>query len=156
MPEKEVLKKLLLIFFVLFSINTFAQEKKISAGLGPEWNMDSRHNFAAGVSFSMDYTFSNLMALGFSVTGSNNFNGFQVLEGVVLVRQYHPGSSGFFAQGDMGTLIFFENGEVNPMPLFGLRLGFRRPMSSTFALEPYGRLGYPFAFGIGLTAKIHF
>jgi len=42
------------------------------------------------------------------------------------------------------------------MFLGGLRGGYRFTLASHFYVEPYGRIGYPFAFGIGALAGLMF
>jgi hypothetical protein len=146
------------VFVVLFLVSclVFAQEKKMAIGLGPEWNMNSRHNFAGGAVLSLDFNLPSQFALGLTATGSDNFNGINVIEGAVLLRRYflNNGHTGLFAQADAGIFIILEDGELTSLPLFGIRGGFRHPLGSFFYIEPYGRLGYPFAFGIGLLAGI--
>jgi len=133
-------------------------DNKTAIGIGPEWNMDSRNNFAMGGVFAFDVTLPKSFALGFTVTGSNNFTGITVLEPAALFRWYFLGSghSGFFAQADLGAFLIFEDGDITPMPLGGLRAGYRFILASHFYVEPNGRIGYPFAFGIGALAGLAF
>jgi len=159
--RKEFLLKRTILFIVLFfcyDLCVFAQnENKMAIGLGPEWNMNSRHNFAGGVALDFNYNLPYLFATGLSVAASYNFKGITVLEGVALLRRYFSlnDHTGFFAQIDLGTFILFEGGETTPMFLGGLRGGFCLPLGKFF-IEPYGRLGYPFAFGVGVLAGIRF
>ena len=153
------MKKLFVVMlFLTFSLAVFPQEKKMAAGLGLEWNMNSRHNFAGGAVLGFDFNLPRFFALGLTATGSTNFFGFNSIEGTALLRYYflRKGYTGFFGQADAGIFVFFEDGDVTPMPEFGLRGGYRLPLGTLFYLEPYGRLGYPFAFGIGLMAGIYF
>ena len=134
----------------------FAQaEPKIALGIGPEWNMNSRRNFAGGLSASLDCKIAPDFAAGAVFTASHNFNGFTAIEPRALLRWYFlkSGGEGFFAQAEAGAFIFFEDGETTVMPLGGLRGGYRKPLG-TFYIEPYGRLGYPFAFGVGILAGV--
>ena len=136
----------------------FAQEKKMAMGLGAEWNMASRHNFAGGTALNFTYDLPGSSALGLSFTGSMNFNNTYVLEPAFLVRRYFSQDihSGFFVQFDLGAFIALEEKGVTPMIMSGFGGGFRLPLGSTFYVEPYGRLGYPFAFGLGAMAGIRF
>ena len=124
-------------------------------GFGPEFNMNSRKNFAGGLVIGFDYMVSHNYAAGLLFTASHNFNGFTSIEPAALFRWYFLKSGGtlFFAQAEAGAFIFFEDGETTPLFLGGLRGGFRKPMGS-FYVEPYGRIGYPFTFGIGILAGI--
>ena len=67
------------VFLLVFSLSAFSQEKKLAAGFGLEWNMDSRHNFAGGVLFNFDYSLPKNSAIGFTIEGSNNFYGISVI-----------------------------------------------------------------------------
>ena len=132
-------------------------ENKVAIGIGPEWNMDSRYNFAMGGVFSFDANLPKSLALGLSVTGSYNFNGITVIEPAALFRWYFMGHglhTGFFLQADLGAFLIFEDGDLTPMFLGGLRGGYRFNLTPLFYVEPYCRLGYPFAFGIGAVAGL--
>jgi len=136
-------------------------EKKFAVGAGLEWDMNSRKNFAMGAALGFDYNLPVAkfpFATGVTLTASTNFSGFSVLEPAALFRWYFlgKGHTGFFTQADVGAFLVFENGDFIPMFLGGLRGGFRMPLGSMFYAEPYGRLGYPFAFGIGALAGIRF
>jgi hypothetical protein len=136
----------------------FTQEKKMSAGMGTEWNMASRHDFAAGTVLNFLYNLPGSTSLGLSFTGSMNFNKIYVLEPAFLVRHYflQDNHSGFFVQFDAGAFIAFEEKGITPMIKSGLGGGYRLILKKLFYIEPYGRLGYPFAFGLGAMAGICF
>jgi len=166
---KIIMKKLLLVLlFLSISLVAGAQEKDgfkgpFSAGIGPEWNMNSRYNFAGGAIFAAYYNLPNRLSAGITATGSTNFFGTQVMEFAGLIRWYYKEMkyngteyTGLFTQLEVGAFFINEEGERTVLPLFGLRGGYRIPLSSHFYIEPCGRLGYPFAFGIGLMAGISF
>jgi len=136
----------------------FAQEKKMSIGAGTEWNMASRHNFAGGAVLNFLYNLPGSTSLGLSFTASMNFNGIYVLEPAFLARQYflQGGHSGLFVQFNTGAFIAFEEENITPMIMGGLSAGYRVQLGSSFYVEPCGRLGYPFAFGLGAIAGICF
>jgi hypothetical protein len=141
--------------FLLLTTGLFAQEKKAAIGIGPEWNMNARENFAGGAALSFNYNLPHSLAIGAGITASTNFDGFTVLEPTALFRWYFLGGySGFFAQADVGCFLYFEDGETAPMFDGGIRGGFRLPLGSSFYIEPYGRIGYPFAFGVGVLGGI--
>jgi len=149
---------LLVLFFSGIYLCAFAQEKKMSAGLGAEWNMASRHDFAGGAILNFLYNLPGSTSLGLSFIGSMNFNNIYVLEPAFLVRQYflQDNHSGFFVQFDVGAFIAFEEKGTTPMIKSGLGGGYRLPLNKLFYIEPCGRLGYPFAFGLGVMAGISF
>ncbi|MCL2763531.1 MAG: hypothetical protein FWD36_10105 [Treponema sp.] len=156
--------------------STADDSPKMAVSIGHEWNMNSRDNFAGGTVLTFDYNLPQTIrqlalppfAAGLTVTISNNFNGFTVLETAALFRWYFLNKGGdgwnwltkdyggFFAQADIGFTITVEDSETTPYFLGGLRAGFRLPLGKMFFIEPFGRLGYPFAFGTGATAGIKF
>jgi len=153
-----------LILLLMFVHNIFTQESgksgdsELSIGGGIEWNMNSRENFAAAVSASIDYNlpfFTLPLSAGATFIYSNNFYGFSVVEIAGTFRWYFlsSGFTGFFAQADLGTYIFMEDSSTTPLFLGGLRGGFRLPIGN-FYIEPYGRLGFPFTFGLGIIGGI--
>ena len=153
--------RLAVVLFFIYSLSAFSQENVFSlennfaAGLGLEFNLDSRHYFAGGVVLAFDYNLSRNLAVGFNFTASYNFSDFIVLEPTVMLRRYiweNCHKQVFFAQVDLGALFFREAGEWTPMFEIGLRGGFRMPLRTIYYIEPYGRLGYPFAWGIGFIA----
>jgi len=150
------------LLFLLLTAGLSAQEKKAvgkaAIGIGPEWNMNSRDNFAGGAALNFNYALPYSLAIGFSFTASNNFSGFTVLEPAAVIRRYFlgDGRSGLFAQADLGCYLFPEDGEMTKMFAGGLRGGYRIPVKSSFYIEPYGRGGYPFAFGVGAVVGIRF
>jgi hypothetical protein len=154
------LKKALMCAMAILalSMNLYAQETKAAVGLGLEWNMNSRVNFAGGAVLGFDYRFLRYFAAGLTVTASSNFDGITVIEPTALFRWYFlgKGHSGFFAQAEAGAYLILEEGVVNPLFDGGLRGGYRLPLKQRFYVEPYGRLGYPFAFGAGVMTGVRF
>lgn len=149
---------LLLMLIPAFTLSAAAQEKKISAGLGPEFNWNARHDFAGGAALGVYFNLPNFFAAGVSVTGSSNFNDISTVEPTALFRWYFQkkGYTGFFAQLSAGAFIIFEEEGVTPMIDAGLSGGYRLPLGASFYLEPYLRLGYPFGFGVGVTGGMRF
>lgn len=156
---KKITKLTVLGLFLICSLCVFAQEKKISVGLGLEFDMDSRHDFAGGAVLDSNYNLPNYLALGFTFAASYNFSNFVSIEPIILLRRYFSKNDhlGFFGEIDAGAFIYFEDGETTTfMPEAGLRGGYRHKFGKSFYVEPYGRLGYPFAFGIGVLLGILF
>ena len=158
----------ILIIF-LAGWNIYAQEDSgsqgMAFGMGPEWNMNSRHNFAGGLVLGFDYNLpvSVPLAMGINVAGSYNFSYTVVLEAAPFLRWYFMGVgyTGFFVQADVGYYYAMEDLNKKDKNTFdringGLRAGYRLPMESSFYIEPYIRAGYPFVFGVGLMAGILF
>jgi hypothetical protein len=148
--------------FLLLAAGVFAREadggtKKAALGIGAEWNMNSRENFAAGAVLGFDFNLPRSFALGLSVSASSNLSGIAVIEPAAFIRRYFSGgNTGFFVQADLGCFMILEDGGLTPLFAGGFRTGFRFPVRSSFYIEPYGRVGYPFAFGVGALAGIRF
>jgi len=158
---------LMLVIVLTMSFNVFAQEtdaaevaeaefeasevRIFSVGLGPEWNMNSAENFAAGLGLSFDYQLPKTFAAGITISASNNFNDTTTLEFGALFRIYllGVGHNGFFTQFDAGASLILDDGDMTPVFMGGLRTGHRLNVGSAGYFEPYFRIGYPFAFGVG-------
>jgi hypothetical protein len=150
-------KPLFCALLLLLGLCAFGQEYRAGLGLGPEFNMNARENFAGGATLGLDFNLpKTLFALGLTATASYNFEGFITMEPMAMFRWYSPGgSTGFFVQADAGAFLILEQGEfISPMALGGIRAGFRLPLGERMYLEPYGRAGYPFMFGIGLVGGV--
>ena len=151
-------KTLLIALSMICLLSVFPQEKKMSIGAGLEWNMDSRQNFAGGIALGFDYQLPANAAIGVNLMGSINFRSMGVIEPIIFIRGYLPQKvdRGFFAQFDTGAFLIIEDKNVIPMPLVGVRTGYRFLLGKSFFVEPYGRLGYPFAFGVGAMGGFRF
>jgi len=134
-------------------------QKKVALSLGPEWNMNSPYNFAGGISLGIHYNISRSLAIGLTITGSSNFFGFYVIEEpALLIRWYclEEDHTGVFFQTDVGGALTVQGSKVSPYFLGGIRGGYRLPLGSSFFIEPYGRVGFPFAFGLGVMGGVSF
>ena len=161
------LPKQILLFTAIFLITTlcaFTQEqsdgKKAAIGLGAEFNFNSNENFAGGASLGFDINLPYSFAAGVTAMVSHNFDNVLVLEPSALFRWYFLGvkeqkHSGLFAQADAGAYVVLADEEIIPLFAGGVRVGFRVSPGS-FYVEPYGRAGYPYIFGIGLAAGLKF
>jgi hypothetical protein len=149
--------------FLLLAAGVFAQSadggaKKAALGIGAEWNMNSREDFAGGTALGFDCNLPYSLALGITVTASSNFYGITVIEPSALFRWYflNSGHSGLFVQADLGCFMLLEESDFTSLFDGGLRAGFRLPFGTMFYFEPYGRIGYPFAFGVGALVGLRF
>jgi hemin uptake protein HemP len=155
--------------FLLVASGIFAQDEegiitdetnanKMAVAAGAEWNMNSRNNFAGGAALAFDHNLGASFALGINAAVSYNFAEIVVVEPAAFFRWYFLGSNhtGWFAQTDLGAYLVFEDDELTTLFLGGLRGGIRLPLGNTFFIEPYGRVGYPFMFGVGVLAGVRF
>jgi len=162
----------LAVLFIASGQSVFAQEEanvnEMAAGLGVEWNMNSRENFAGAVVFSYDYSLTPItfieggsymlnFAAGINAAMSSNFSNTTVIETAAFFRWYFLGAGfrGPFAQGELGFSHINEDDISFESFMGGLRAGLRVPLGS-FYIEPFGRFGYPYVFGIGAIAGIKF
>jgi hypothetical protein len=154
------MKKILLCAITIFTLgmNVHAQDSKVAVGLGPEWNMNSREKFAGGAVLGLGFNFLQSFSAGLNFTASHNFNGITVLEPAAFFRWYFLRKESFnlFVQADAGAYLILEEGELTPLFDGGLRVGIRIPLGKRFYVEPYGRGGYPFVFGVGVMAGVRF
>ena len=154
-----------IIFFLVFNLCIYAQDEtasggtsRASIGLGAEFNMNSRENFAGGAVLNFNFNIGSSFAVGINATASSNFLGIFVIEPAALFRWYILSKShtGLFLQADAGAYLVFEDNEITPLFMGGLRAGFRLPLGEVFFIEPFGRMGYPFVFGVGAMAGVRF
>jgi hypothetical protein len=164
------MKKTFFFFVILTALTAWAPVQILSAepadsekGMGfslwtgPEWNMNSRYLFSLGGVLGVDYAVNTFYSLGIKGIFSYNFNKIFVLEGEVFFRRYflYPSGLTVFLQGDMGASFIFADSLVYTKILGGISGGIRI-WRENFFLEPHGRLGYPFVFGLGVTGGYSF
>jgi hypothetical protein len=119
--------------------------------------MNARHLFSLGVILGAEYTLQPSLTAGVKGVFSYNFNEITVLEPGAFFRWYflYPKAGSIFLQTDIGASFIFADSRLYIRPLGGISGGIRIPLKKIF-LEPQGRLGYPFAFGLGVTCGISF
>ena len=159
------MKKICLIAVLIFTtgLTVFAQEetaagKDKSIGVGVEWNMNSRENFAGSAVLGFCFNLESSLAIGIVTAASYNFTEIFVLEPSAFFRCYFLSNDhmGPFIQVDVGACLVFEDEDFLPLFMGGFRAGFRLPLGDMFFVEPFGRFGYPFMFGVGAMAGIRF
>jgi len=99
-------KSLFILILFTAAVCVFAQDEgensaksgRFAISIGPEFNMNSRENFAGGLVLGFDVSFGSAFAAGATVTASYNFSEIFVLEPSALFRWYFLGKkhSGFF------------------------------------------------------------
>jgi hypothetical protein len=75
-----------------------------------------------------------------------------VIEPEAFFRWYFlpPRMGKIFLQGDLGASFIFADSRLYQKVLGGISSGIRIPLKKFF-IEPYGRIGYPFMFGVGIS-----
>jgi len=152
-------KLLVLCIFLSISAGLYAQVGNVFddffLSAGPELNANTREGAAIGGSVIFGTDFLKIFAGGLRVIISNNFGEITTIEPLLFFRFYPPlGIKGLFAQLELGASLFLEGGGVYPAFSAGLSAGWRFSLTEKFYIEPYIRGGYPFAWGIGITAGI--
>lgn len=135
--------------------NSLAAEAVFFAGLGTEINANSPTAAAISAGLVLGLDISRHWALGGRGSFSYNTSDFSVAESVAFIRRYLlPGSFGPFIQGEAGCTFIFS--QDDPLFIFtgALAAGWRFRLAERGFIESALRFGYPFLFGIGLTAGI--
>jgi len=137
---------------------------------GVEMNMNSGnhyelHNIAAlgfGIHTGGEYNINDMFAAGLNLNFS--FSDFFAFEAAGFFRWYFlrglPKAAGFlkniFAQADLGLWAGNDIYSEAVKFLGGVSAGIRFKLPGNFYIEPYARFGYPFLFGVGVTAGYRF
>ena len=159
--------------FTAFAGLTAAQDDegyKWGVNAGIEMNMNSGnhfelHNIAAlgfGIHTGGEYNINDMFAAGLNLNFS--FSDFFAFEAAGFFRWYFlrgmPKAIGFlrniFAQADLGLWAGNDIHSEAVKFLGGVSAGIRFKLPGNFYIEPYARFGYPFLFGVGVTAGYRF
>ncbi|MCL1929434.1 MAG: hypothetical protein FWG07_11670 [Treponema sp.] len=150
------MKKALITVALVFilGISSFAQDKKIAFGYGVEVNLNAENGAGGGAILGFDVNLFQQFAAGINVTMSGDSYDNGVLEMAIIGRRYFSSfHKGFFIQGNLGlSIINLRDEKTFFEPLFGIHGGYRLVLGELFFAEPHVRIGYPFAFGIGIVA----
>ncbi|MDR1096231.1 MAG: hypothetical protein LBL31_07560 [Spirochaetaceae bacterium] len=138
---------------------------------GPEANGYSPTSMGFGGRVGEDYRFGERFSFGASVLLSDGSN-FTTLEFSVNLRYYLFRDEGslikhfnrsaifhFFVQAEGGAGVFFTEGNSpNARLMGGIAAGSRIALSrfSSFYVEPYLRVGYPYLLGAGVLGVYRF
>ena len=143
---------------------------KWGVNAGVEMNMNSGnhhelHSIAAlgfGVHTGGDYNINDMFTAGLNLNFS--FSDLFAFEAAGFFRWYFlrilPKVPGFlrniFVQADLGVWAGNDSHTKAAKFLGGGSAGIRFRLPGNFYIEPYGRFGYPFLFGVGVTAGYRF
>jgi hypothetical protein len=153
--------RLIFILFMALTLSTgtiVSQEAgHFSLGAGIEANLNVREGLSLSENLSFDYGITKTIAAGIKFGYSYNFDEIVVLEPEAFVRWYFWELEGIplFTQVSLGSSIIFEDGEAHPVVLGGLSAGLRIPLNRWY-VESSLRGGYPFIWGIGVSAGYRF
>jgi hypothetical protein len=183
-PEsKKGMKKILSLFIFITAFlgasiggaftRLYAQEVEgFSLSLGLEGNSYSPSSMAFGLRWGGDYRFSEMWSIGGSGLVCADSEGLTTLEfsGNIrcyflrgeenLIKYYNWGSLfHLFLQAEGGASSFIaKDRNIQPQFMAGIAAGSRIALSrfSTFYIEPYVRLGYPYIVSVGIVGVYRF
>ena len=122
-------------------------------GIGPEINAHTRTGFSAGGYITGGFEILNRFAFGFKLYISHNLDTVLTFEPAVIIR-YMPFDGrleNLFFEANVGSASYYEHGKAYPAPLGSIGMGWRFKFNRYF-VEPTGRFGHPFTWGLGVTA----
>ncbi|MDR3020735.1 MAG: hypothetical protein LBU66_07515 [Treponema sp.] len=148
--------KNILVFCLLLCIAGSISALELSVGAGAEMNAYSREGIAAGGGLVCTMELNEQFDVGLKTGFFHDFNELGALEIQGLFRYQLPlGIRGLFTQAELGTVILFYKEESYGAFLGALAAGWRlNPASEKWYIEPVIRIGYPFIWGLGVTAGI--
>jgi hypothetical protein len=155
------IKKGSIVFCLLLFLVTAPGAETLRIGIGLETNMNTRDGYALGRSVSLDFQIFKYIVNGVTLTISDDFGIFTVIEPEVFGRWYFKDfgfkGGGFFIQADLGVSLVIEASETKPHILGGLTAGFRYPfLGGDYYVEPFIKSGYPFIWGAGARVGCRF
>ena len=155
-------KSLLIVFLLLMAQGLFALDD-LFAGLSAEVNGQSRRGAAIGGGLILGYDLDQKYALGLRSSYFNNLDTVSCVETLALFRFYLPWElfslnieNSFFIQGEAGLIVFFEYGKRFPAFSGGFVFGWRFYLGEHWFLEPAIRGGYPHIWAVNVTAGLCF
>ena len=156
-----MLKHILVLCLLLCAIGSLSaiDIDDLFVGAGLELNAHTRERLAAGAGLVAGIDFNSMFAMGLKFYFSHNFDTVGALEPLAFFRYYLPLNmplGNLFVQAEAGSVIYFEYGKAYPAFSGGLSAGWRFDLPKNWYVEPAVRGGYPFAFGVGVTAGYKF
>ena len=125
-----------------------------------ELNANSRESVGGGGILSVGLELNDQFDAGLKAGFSLGVGSLTALEMQGFFRYTFPfqpfDNANIFIQAELGSVLFFYEGETYPAFLGGVAAGLRFFPGEKWYLEPALRLGYPFMWGVGLTAGINF
>ena len=158
-----MIKKPLMILFLLFLACSLFALDGIFAGLSAEVNGQTRKGAAIGGGLLLGFELNHQYTAGLKSAFFHNLKTVSCVETQALFRYYFPwtpfslsSDNRFFIQAEAGCIVFFEYGDVFPAFSGGLVLGWRFNLGERWFLEPALRGGYPHIWGVSVTAGLRF
>jgi len=136
--------------------------KVLFIGFRPEVNAHTREVVAAGGGFLFGFDLNQYFATGLRIGFFHNMDTVATLEPQAFFRyyipwkQWPPDLGGFFVQAEAGYVAYFEYGETFHAFSGGLSAGWRSVITKNWVMEPAVRFGYPYIWGVGITAGYRF
>jgi hypothetical protein len=123
-------------------------------GGGLEMNMNTKEGWAQGFTAVVDRHITRHLTLGIRGTLTNDYRNISAAEGGLFARLYvwKPNAGGAFTQIGGGFGSFQEEDRRRIAFVLSYGAGYRFYFLKGFYAETYVQAGYPFRWGIGLTA----
>jgi len=146
------MRRLLILCLICLPLGVSALEG-LFAGLGTEINGNSVNEPAISASLVLGLDLHPHWGLGLKASYSHNMDDTSVLEPQALLRYYlAPLCRGPYAQAEAGCSIIFATSNTHPVLTGAWAMGWRFNLTTKGYLEPALRIGYPFFWGLNLTA----
>ena len=145
-------EKIAVIALLLFCIVGGLSSADFFTGIGPDASAYTRNGTAVGGSILFGFDLNPKIATGVKGSFFHNMDTIISIEPTVFFRFYPLTDMGLFIQANAGGAILIELGEWFPSAAGGLTAGWRSRFARNWFVEPFGRFGYPYMWGAGLTA----
>jgi len=158
--------------FLILSLAAFGQEDSAQSGafvgIGPEIKGNTRSGAAIGGSLLFGFDIDSRFAAGQKTAFFHDMDTVSALEFQGFFRYMLPwlhwpsSLSGPFLQAEAGAVVLFYESEAFPLFSGGFAAGWRflfaqeNNSGCNWYVEPAVRAGYPYIWGVGVTAGIRF
>ena len=150
--KKLIVLGVFLSFSSFLSAQSAFQPGDIFAGAGPEINAHTRDGIAFGGILMAGIELGTKMAAGVRAGYYYDFKTVSSFEAQGFFRYYLPWLEGLYAQAEIGVILYTEYDELFPAVSGGLSAGWRFTLADVFFIEPSVRGGYPYIWGVTITA----
>lgn len=151
------MKKFGIVCLLFIIAGSLSAQDAIFASLGVETNANTRESAAFGGGLTSAMDLNEMFSVGVKISFSAALDTVNTLDTAALFRYYLPLKfSGLFVQAELGGAFYFYDGGNYPAFLGGVTAGWRYNVADHWYLEPFVRGGYPFIYGIGLSAGTSF
>ena len=124
-------------------------------GISPEAGAYTRFGAAIGGSLSAGVEINRQFSAGVITSIFHNLDTVLSVDPKAFFRYYIPlPAYGLFVQAETGCVVFFEFNEAFPAFSGSVSAGWRFNFAENWYAEPAARFGYPFIWGVGVSAGV--